>query len=210
MTITVLSNVIAPNSLWSATVRGKLSRKNKRGVNVGGYVQVNVRRSRTLRSYTFGTVPLSLTVWRELEALFEVTDAGAYGFLLQDPTDCVVSRAYGRMIYHESSDFQYQLVERKGVSGGAVTHDRFITRPNASTFNLWVNGSGVSYTLDDETGIVTIPSGPSLDDIEWAGRTYVPVHFESDDIDWDLVVAGANAEGRLFAGPSVTLMEIRE
>ena len=35
------------------------------------------------------------------------------------------------------------------------------------------------------------------------------VHFASDEIDWELVVGGPEGS-RLLAGPSVTLMEIRE
>jgi uncharacterized protein (TIGR02217 family) len=210
MSIPILSDVIAPNSLWSATVRGRLTRKNRRAQNIGGHMQINVLWSNSLRSWEFGTVPLSLDVWRTLEGLYEVTDAGASGFLAHDPADCIVSRTYGRVIDYQTSDNQYRLVERKTSPGGTRTHDRTITRPDAASFKLYVNNlEEVTYTLDDDTGVLTIPSDPPAVSVSWSGRTYVPVHFENDDIDWDLVVAGA-ADLRVFAGPRVMLMEVRE
>lgn len=210
MSIPILSDVIAPSRLWSATVRGKLQRRNRRGQNIGGHMQINVLWSNSLRSWEFGTVPLSLDVWRELEALYEVTDAGASGFLVHDPADCVISTAYGRAINYDASDNTYRLVSRKTSPGGTRTHDRTITRPEAASFKLYINGAQeVTYTLDDETGVVIIPADPDPTAVTWSGRTYVPVHFENDDIDWDLEIAGA-AELRLFAGPRVMLMEVRE
>ena len=60
--IPVLADVIAPNSLWSATVRGTHRRKNRRAQNIGGFQQINVLWSNTLRTWEFGTVPLSLAL----------------------------------------------------------------------------------------------------------------------------------------------------
>jgi len=174
-------------------------------------MQINVRWTHSLRSYQFGTVPLDLDVWRSLEALYERTDAGAYGFLLQDPADSVVPSSIGRVTLISASDNTYQLVERKTAAGSILTHDRTITRPRASGFILYLNGvpSG-SYTLDDTTGIITIPSAPDVSVVKWSGLTYVPVHFDSDEIDWDLVISAYEPEARLFAGPTVTLEEVRE
>lgn len=210
MTIPILSNVIAPNSLWSATVRGRLMRRNRRGQNSGGFMQINVRWSNSLRKYEFGTVPLSLDNWRSLEALYEITDAGAYGFLLQDPSDCIIDVDTGKAAWYESSDNNYQLIERKTAAGSVTTHDRTIRRLHAGSFRIF-NGVTeiVSFTLDENTGIVNIPAAPNPANLSWSGRTYVPVHFENDDLDWDLVVAG-DAESRLFVGPTVSLIEVRE
>jgi uncharacterized protein (TIGR02217 family) len=208
--IPVLADIIAPNHLWSATVRGELVRNNKRAQNVGGFKQIQVRWSTSLRMYEFGTVPLDLDVWRTLEALYEYTDAGGYGFLLQDPADCIIPRSIGRVINYESSDNTYRLVERKTVAGGAFTHDRVVTRPEVSPFRLFISDvEEMSYTLDEETGVVTIPSDPDPTTVSWSGRSYVPVHFAEDKINWELVVAGP-AEARFFAGPAVRLEEIRE
>jgi hypothetical protein len=67
-----------------------------------------------------------------------------------------------------------------------------------------------NYSLDVETGIVTIAAGPSASLVTWTGRFYVPVHFMSDTIDWTLVAPSQDPNARYLAGPSVVLQEIRE
>jgi uncharacterized protein (TIGR02217 family) len=209
-TIPVLASVIAPNSLWSATVQGKSMRRNKRARNQGGYMQVNVGWTNTLRQYEFGTVPLSVSNWRTLEGLYEVTDAGAYGFLVLDPKDSVVPEAVGRATLYDASDPMYQLTKRYTAAGSVQTRDRTITRPKVGGFVLYVNGViEPTYTLDETTGRVIIPSAPDAADVSWSGLHYVPVHFESDEIDWTLVIAG-DAESRMMIGPNVVLTEVRE
>lgn len=208
--IPILADVIAPNTLWSATVRGKLLRKNRRASNIGGFQQINVLWANSLRSWEFGTVPMPLSVWKTLQGLYEVTEAGASGFLLHDPQDCVVTVDYGRAINYDSSDNTYRLIQQITSPGGTRTYDRTTTRPDANSFRLFVDEvEEVTYTLDDETGVLTIPSDPLYTSITWSGRTYVPVHFTDDEIDWDLVIAGP-AEQRVFAGPRVMLEEVRE
>jgi len=63
--------------------------------------------------------------------------------------------------------------------------------------------------MNTVTGVVTIPSAPSAATITWSGSFYVPVHFQSDEIDWDMVRSGPY-DTRLLAGPTVTLSEVRE
>ena len=210
MSIVVLSDVIAPNSLWSAGVRGKQIRRNQRVQVQSGEMQINVGWSRTLRQYEIGSVPLSVEQWQSLEGLHEVTEGGAYGFLLQDPKDSTVTDATGKATLVDAGTHTYQLVQRKTAAGSVRTHDRTITRPRAASFVLKISGTPtLTYTLNDETGVVTIPAGPAAATVSWSGLFYVPVHFETDDIDWELVRAGA-ADTRLMAGPSVLLTEVRE
>lgn len=210
MSIIVLSDVIAPNSLWSSGVRGKQIRRNQRVQVSSGEMQINVGWSQTLRQYEIGSVPLSVDQWQSLEGLHEVTEGGAYGFLLQDPKDSAVIDATGKATLIDAGAHTYQLVQRRTAAGSVRTHDRVITRPRAAGFVLKISGTPTaSYTLDVDTGIVTIPAGPAFATVSWSGIFYVPVHFESDDIDWELVRAGG-AETRLVAGPSVLLTEVRE
>jgi uncharacterized protein (TIGR02217 family) len=212
VSVTILDDIIAPNSLWSAGAQGKNIRRNDRVEMLSGALQVNVSRAITLRQYEIGTVPLSIEQWQTLEGLYEVTDAGAYGFLLQDPKDCTVSDATGRATLIDAGAHTYQLVKRYTAAGSSHTRDRQIKRPRAASFVLKVSGvviSGGSYTLNAATGVVTIPADPSAASITWSGLFYVPVHFENDVIDWDLVVAGA-ADARFLAGPSVILTEVKE
>lgn len=208
--ITVLSDVIAPNSLWSSGVRGKQMRRNSRVQVQSGEIAINVVWSRTLRQYEFGTVPLTVDQWRALEGLYEVTDAGAYGFLALDPKDCSAALTNGKATLISAPAHTYQLVKRYTSVGSSQTRDRVITRPLAAGFVLAISGTPtLSYTLDVAAGIVTIPADPSAANVTWSGQFYVPVHFDSDDIDWDLVVAGAR-DSRFMIGPNVVLMEVRE
>jgi hypothetical protein len=88
--------------------------------------------------------------------------------------------------------------------------DRKLTRLKASTITVFVSGVATSFTVDGNTGIFTITGNPSAGLVTWAGQFYVPVHFMNDQIDWDMVVAGQDPDGRFYAGPMVTLQEIRE
>lgn len=45
--------------------------------------------------------------------------------------------------------------------------------------------------------------------LAWTGSFYVPVHFVTDEIDWQLEMPGA-ADTRLVSGPSCVVQEIRE
>jgi uncharacterized protein (TIGR02217 family) len=201
VTIPILSTVIAPDTLWDAGSRGRVMRKNRRAQALGGHMQINVLWSNSLRRYEFGTMPLTLAVWRTLEALYEVTDAGASGFLVKDPHDCIVTVAYGKAIDYNLVGNIYQLVERITSPTGAVTNDRTITRLDAASFHVYVSGvETFTYTLDATTGRVTIPADPAAANVTWSGTTYVPVHFESDEIDWEIVVAGDEEEGGVHDG----------
>lgn len=205
MPITVLADVIMPNSVLSSGVKGKNMRLNSRvGLN-NGYESINVIWSRTLRQYEVGTVPMLVSQWQALEALHEITEGGAYGFLMQDPKDCEVSG--GVVLAIEGGG--YQLYKRYTDTGSGRTKDRIITRPMAQNLVVTSNGTPVSYVLDVTTGRLTVAGSPDPATLRWSGRFYVPVHFMEDAIDWELVAPGA-ASQRLLAGPSVILQEIRE
>ena len=211
MSITVLADVIVPNSILAAGVRGKQIRNNTRTEALNGRQTINVNWSRTLRQYEFGFVPLSIDQWATIEAMFEVTEGGAFGMLLQDPKDQTVKITEG--VATLISGTTYQLHKRTTSAGSTRTKDRRITRPIAAGFDLKVSGVsltvGSQYTLNTVTGVVTIPSAPSAATITWSGSFYVPVHFQSDQIDWDIVRSGPY-DTRLLAGPTVTLQEVRE
>lgn len=78
------------------------------------------------------------------------------------------------------------------------------------------NIAGAIYTLGTNTTGKTITATGTgkkypqpTEALNWSGMFYVPVQFESDEIDWDLVVAG-HADSRMLAGSSVALVEVRE
>ena len=206
MPITVLNDVIVPNSIISAGVSGKQMRRNTRAMAANGQMQINVGWSKTLRQFQLGIVPMRVDQWQALEGLFEVTDAGAYGMLLLDPKDSACAAADGKVTLVGAV---FYLYKRYTSAGSTRYRDRKITRPQ-SAIVVYRNAVAMSsgYTVDYTTGIVTITT-PNTDVFTWSGNFYVPVHFASDQIDWDLVISG-QASARFLAGPSVTLNEVRE
>lgn len=310
MSLTVLPDVILSNSVISAGVRGRNKRSNTRTMDGGGYAQVNINWSRTQREYEIGTVPLSINDWQELESLVEVTDGGAYGFLMRDPKDSFVLAGEGLLQPFDLITAQnvgaiglgygvpsYRLNKR--YTYGSRTTDRLITRPitapavlraagavtvgagagqisnnldtgtvtfvadasqaissvtvGASTVLTFVSGAGIiaalavgqrvyvtgvtgtaatklnnlshaitaknagafTLTISTVTTGLTATGGTAFkypqasETLTWTGQFYTPVHFASDDLDWDLVRAGP-FDTRFIAGPSVNLVEVRE
>lgn len=208
MGITVFANVFLPNAVIAAGVRGKNIRLNSRVETDSGHRSVNVIWSKTLRQYELGTVPLRLDQWQAIETLHEITEGGAYGFLMTDPKDSAVANG----VLTRISAGVYQLVKRYSDAGSGRSKDRNITRPNPTGFVLTNNGVPMvagTYTLNADTGRVTISSDPAPETLSWSGAFYVPVHFMDDFIDWDMVISGG-AEQRYLAGPSVVLQEVRE
>ena len=209
--ITVYADVILPNRILAAGVRGRQVRNNARTLASNGAQQINVNWARTLRQYDLGIVPLSVADWQTLEGLFEVTEGGAFGFLMQDPKDASALISDGVAAGLTSTTFQ--LYKTYTSAGSTRTKSRKITRPVAAGFDIKVSGVSLvvtaQYTLNVTTGVVTIPSAPVVGTITWSGGFYVPVHFASDEIDWELVRSGP-IDTRLMAGPSVTVMEVAE
>lgn len=209
MPITVLSDVILSNAVLSAGVRGKNVRLNNRIRTENGEQSINIVWSQSLREYELGTVPLRVEDWQDIAALHEITEGGAYGFLMEDPADNKVEDGSAAFI---SEAVGYQLQKRYIDTRSGRYKDRPITRPRASGFVLYVDGvelSAGSYTLNVNNGTVIIPSLPAAQSVSWDGQFYVPVHFRDDAIDWDLVVAGVKDQ-RFLAGPLVVLSEVRE
>lgn len=211
--ITVLADVILTEDFIAASgARGKNNRRNDRGEQLNGSMRVNRGWTRTRREYEIATVPLSLEAWMKLETAHEVTDGGAYGLLFEDPKDSSVTTLSGpsQGLVAALSATTFQLYQRKRFMATDRYRDRKITRPRADAVQMFVADVAVDFTLDDTTGIATIESAPAEEDVTWSGPFYVPVHFQDDFIDWELVAPAPDQEGRLFRGPTVLLQEILE
>ncbi|MGO4611495.1 hypothetical protein AB4142_34680, partial [Variovorax sp. 2RAF20] len=78
-------------------VSGSNSRQNDRSKNQGGYATVNVVRDVTMRAWQLGVSPMLVSAVQDIFGLWEATDAGAYGMLLEDPIDSVVTAAQGAL-----------------------------------------------------------------------------------------------------------------
>ena len=152
--IVVLEDVIVPECVLSAGASGKQTRKNDRTANQGGYATVNVVNDRTLREYLLGVVPMELELWAEIEGLYEVTDAGAYGMLLKDPKDSSVTVVNGALQgYMAGVEFGtpgfgngtplYGLRQLKKAASSTRTKSVVRTRPNG-TPSLFRGGSPVT------------------------------------------------------------------
>lgn len=168
MTITVLSDVIVPNSVILAGVSGTQSRQNNRTKNQGGYASVNVVRDVTMRMYQLGISPMSVAAWQDLEGIYEVTDAGAFGMLLQDPKDSTVTAAQGALVGYmtgvENGTFgfgngtpNYGLRKLYTASGSSRQNARAITRPRG-TPALLRGGSPV--TIGASAGNASLSAAP--------------------------------------------------
>lgn len=209
MSIPVLGAVVLPNSVIEAGVRGRQIRRNTRVATVNGAESINVVWSQTLREFELGIAPMRREAWQQIETLHEITDGGARGFLMEDPKDAQVTN--GVLVSLGSN--KYQLYKRYTEAASGLTKDRKITRPRSVGF-VFRNAGGLiptsAYVLDTTKGVVTLLQTVSLDALQWSGRFYVPVHFQSDSIDWTLVVSGIDPDSRFLAGPSVVLQEVRE
>jgi uncharacterized protein (TIGR02217 family) len=205
MSITVFADVLLSEEVIAAGVRGKQIRKNDRVVKDSGDVDINIVWTRTLREFELGIVAMSIEAWQVLETLHEITEGGAYGFLMRDPKDCFVT-AGGILVPVEGGG--YQLGKRYTEPRSGRTKDRKITRPSES-ITVLENDDEVSATIDPLTGLVTIAGSPDASRLSWVGEFYLPVHFLDDSIDWEIVRPGSE-DKRLVAGPSVVLQEIRE
>ncbi len=210
MSVTVYNDVILKNSVISSNITGRSNRKNTRVVTEGGDVTVNIQWQESLREYEISTIPLSIDNWELMEGLFEITEGGAYGFLMHDPKDFKVNSGEGKASLITGAT--YQMKRRYSTHTSNRYKDRDITRPRNGTITVTYNGGAApSYTIDYDTGIITFTGGPvgSAALISWTGEFYVPVHFAGDVMGWDLVAPGAY-EARYTEMPTITLMEVRE
>lgn len=209
MSIVVYPDVILPNRVIDAGVRGKQVRRNSRVTTDSGLTAINIVWTQTLREYEVGFIPMLREAWQDIETIHEITEGGAYGFLMEDPKDHRVDRG----VAYEVSAGVYQLYKRYLETASGRYKDRKITRPRAASFSIAVSDvavGGADYELDDETGLVTIDSAPDAADITWTGLVYVPVHFMDDMIDWQMIAPGQNPDIRYISGPTTVLQEIRE
>ena len=166
MTITVYNDLILPETVIQAGIRGKNMRSNTRVMSGSGYAAVNINWARTLRQYELGIKPMEVAQWLEIEALHEATDGGAYGFKMQDPKDRSVTHSVGFLQGYEGGEEvgdvgegygtkDYVIKKRYATISGVRTYDRRITRPK-SPIEVKLAGSVTSsFTLSTITGIVT-------------------------------------------------------
>ena len=97
----------------------------------------------------------------------------------------------------------FQLAKK--YTSGAQVQSRLIRKPIATGFAILVSGVPPTYTLDATTGIVTIAAAPAASAITWSGEFDVPVRYDTDQLDGQIV--GRNADGLLYTWQSIPLIE---
>jgi hypothetical protein len=141
--IVVLDDVILDECVFLASGAGRQSRQNDRTANQGGFATVNVVRDVTLRQFMLGVKAMPVAEWKEIEGVYEITDAGAYGFLVKDPKDQIVSESEGALQgYMSGVEFgtpgfgngtpNYGLRKLYKAKSSTRTRGRPITRPNGT------------------------------------------------------------------------------
>jgi uncharacterized protein (TIGR02217 family) len=208
MTITIFADVILKNQWVEGGIKGRSVRKNQRVTSASGIEAINIVQDKTRREYDIGIAPLRRATWQQLEALFEVTEGGAYGFLLQDPKDSTAAITEGVVAGPiTGSPGWFQMFKRYTEPVSGRYKDRKITRPYGP-LQVLVSGVSHTYTVDTTNGRINVAGVTDPSTITWSGSFYVPVHFLNDQIDWELVVWGQDPDGRFATGPMVTLEEI--
>jgi uncharacterized protein (TIGR02217 family) len=109
-----------------------------------------------------------------------------------------------------------------GLAIGGRLYLSGLTGTVASTLNgqsfaiTAITGGGLNvYTLTVATTGLAWTSGGSgfkypqpTDNLSWTGSFYVPVRFETDDLDWSMLSGNSSTDLRLIEGPSITLIEV--
>lgn len=166
--ITVYTDLVLPDEVVGAGVVGAQSRQNDRGRNIGGFDSINVLRDLTLRYYQIGIVPMETALWRVIEAIFEDTDAGAFGFLMTDPKDARVRAGEGALMGYMSGVQSgvsgygngcptYALQKRYPSPGNSRVRLRDILRPNGAPA---ITRGGSPVAIGAGAGNVSLSAGP--------------------------------------------------
>lgn len=126
-----------------------------------------------------------------LKAFYIARGGPANGFRFKDfldyhssPTDSSFHSAMGtkdqRIGTGDGTTTVFQLI--KLYTSGAITITRSITKPVSGTVSIWIAGtlktSGVDYTVDTTTGLVTMTTAPTVGQaVEASFEFDVPVRF---------------------------------
>lgn len=169
MTIIVYDDVIFPSGLILAGATGTLSRKNARSSNQGGFEDIGVINDRTKRSYMVGTMPVRVSDAEAVVGIYEVTDAGAYGMLFEDPIDSTIAAANGALMGYMAGVESgvvgfgnggplYGLRKVYIAQGSTRSRARPVTRPKGVPSLL---RAGAPVTIGAAAGNASISAGPS-------------------------------------------------
>lgn len=181
-----------------------------------GHEERNARWADSRRRYNAGYGVRSLDDLHEVIAFFEARRGRLYGFLWRDPMDwksCAPEQAptSGDVVLGtgDGTTAIYPLVKGYGAAAHAWT--RVVTKPVAGSVIVAVDGtpvvSGVAFTVDATTGVVTFTPGhvPDSGQTITAGFEFdVPVRFDTDQLEVSL------AGFRHGSIPNIPIVELRQ
>ena len=154
-----------------------------------------------LRRYQAAAAIRSLDDTITLLTFFQARCGRLRGFRWRDPLDYA---AIGSVIgMGDGVKTQFQL--SKTYVSGATTTVRIITKPDASTLRLTLNGAPTSaYVLNASTGMLTMTSPPAAGVVVAADfEFHVPVRFDVDHL--AIGVPGVSAAEL----PKITVVEVQ-
>lgn len=104
---------------------------------------------------------------------------------------------------------QFQLT--KTYSNGVSSYTRNITKPRAGFTIVSVNGSSVPFTIDTDTGIVTLATTPGVGEEVRAGYVFdIQARFDTDGLDSIdyILLRNADRSADRFSFPSLPIIEV--
>lgn len=159
-----------------------------------------------------------------LKSWFHTCRGREIGFLLQAGDDFAIPQT-GTTPQNigtgDGSETEFQIYKRYS-DGNGNNYDRPITRPSSTgtDISVYVSGGGQTqtthYTWSSTTGIITFVSPPAngAPITVYLKKFYVPVRFDIDELDIDMLMwwatAVENGDYSLHQPPNIPMIEIRE
>ncbi len=160
-----------------------------------GHEERNQRWAHARRRYNAGYGIKSREDVLAVVSFFEERRGRFHSFLWRDGLDCSSNAGTGaptaldqQIGTGDGETTAFQLVKRYGA--GFDPYDRVISKPDATTVVVAVNGTALesgAFTVSETTGIVMLASAPAAGAVVTAGYLFdVPVRFDTDRLEVDL------------------------
>jgi uncharacterized protein (TIGR02217 family) len=141
--------------------------------------------------------------FEKIRSVFYVVFGNQYdGFLVRDWGDYKLTQALSSVTLISGTTWR---VNRRYTTPGGTSYHRPLTRLNAGLRMYSAGGALLGSTFDDETGIVTVPTGTPAYAV---GSFNVPVTFVDDSL--ENIELDGNVNFELQALPSVPIEELWE
>ena len=216
-----------------STAEGKLAPRDDDGVAVGtaglGY---GVERYRLVKRKTYAGYNADVEVPKPESGTVALLRGGSPVTLGAGAGNAAIDHATGYVTFVADASSAVSSVTVGATTvvvlgaaiGGLGVGDRLWLQGLTGADAALLNGqshpitvaAGASYTMGTNTAGKAITAAgtgkafPQADEtLTWSGRFFVPVAFESDDLDWQAVAGHADEDRRLIQGSSVPLLEVK-